>query len=141
MANDNVSSEINYTNLVIGGATEVTLTGSSGAFATDTTAIPNSHKIYVRAEFKKQTGGNVLLRFEDIGGINCFPTLVVGIYSPTSYIGTHNSSAGIKYFGFVDTVNTNTLMKNRLAVDLTATFGAGNEPTKDWCDANLSFKS
>jgi len=24
-------------------------------------------------------------------------------------------------------------------IDLTATFGAGNEPTKAWCDANLNY--
>lgn len=26
-----------------------------------------------------------------------------------------------------------------MLVDLTATFGAGNEPSKDWCDANIPF--
>ena len=26
-----------------------------------------------------------------------------------------------------------------MLVDLTATFGSGNEPDKDWCDANIAF--
>ena len=30
-------------------------------------------------------------------------------------------------------------VKQIIVVDLTATFGAGNEPTKEWCDKNLSF--
>lgn len=33
------------------------------------------------------------------------------------------------YFGY----------SNVLVVDLTETFGAGNEPTKEWCDANISW--
>lgn len=28
---------------------------------------------------------------------------------------------------------------NVLVVDLTETFGAGNEPTKEWCDENIEW--
>jgi hypothetical protein len=28
---------------------------------------------------------------------------------------------------------------NLILIDLTAAFGAGNEPTKEWCDANIPY--
>lgn len=34
---------------------------------------------------------------------------------------------------------TYVIYNNVLVVDLTETFGAGNEPTKEWCDANISW--
>lgn len=46
-------------------------------------------------------------------------------------------------FALADTDSSNALQEcyadGALLVDLTATFGAGNEPTKEWCDANLNY--
>lgn len=36
---------------------------------------------------------------------------------------------------------TNMRIKEAMVIDLTATYGAGNEPTKEWCDANIPLFS
>lgn len=40
--------------------------------------------------------------------------------------------------GFLNNPNT-MYFDDTLLIDLTATFGSGNEPSKEWCDANISY--
>ena len=42
-----------------------------------------------------------------------------------------------KFRNFVVNGTQKVYRANPLLIDLTATFGEGNEPTKDWCDANI----
>lgn len=61
----------------------------------------------------------------------------VGSLMPTSAIGVtkRNGDATFKCETRNSTGNEKFMFSKPLLVDLTATFGAGNEPTKDWCDA------
>jgi hypothetical protein len=40
---------------------------------------------------------------------------------------------------FIVNSSTESYRKEPMLIDLTACFGAGNEPTKEWCDANISY--
>ncbi len=51
----------------------------------------------------------------------------------TSYVLRHDM-AGTNYESTDEISVSNTMM-----IDLTATFGADNEPTKEWCDTNLNY--
>lgn len=55
-----------------------------------------------------------------------------------------NQSVNLKRLAFLNSSYNNAQpmsAKQVFAVDLTAAFGAGNEPTQSWCDANLSYNS
>lgn len=40
---------------------------------------------------------------------------------------------------FVTNANGSCYRKEPLLIDLTEAFGAGNEPTKEWCDVNIPY--
>jgi len=40
---------------------------------------------------------------------------------------------------FVVNTSAVTYRKEPMLIDLTACFGSGNEPTKEWCDANIPY--
>lgn len=98
--------------------------------------VPTGHKIYARADVKATTN-------------------LAGIGIPTATrLASHSGSGEWEKLSFIRTVTTEseiTLIDNRtsdwdtvyfdnvFAVDLTATFGAGNEPTKKEMDALMAY--
>lgn len=101
-----------------------------------TTNLPPNHKAYMRAEVKKNEGlGNIIL----IRAPKTFATLVNPI------IGQWYKLSGVTEEGTANTVfqvsaAQGTIMevkKNLIVIDLTKTFGAGNEPTATQMDRLL----
>ena len=75
-----------------------------------------------------------------------FGTLPIGPanqWNMYSFRSDRNSLAGTAGNFRIDYDNVNTegymWADGMMLVDLTADFGAGNEPTKEWCDANIPF--
>lgn len=58
--------------------------------------------------------------------------LLSSIQSISSY-----TSGNWKFRNFVINPSTESWCTRMMIIDLTDTFGAGNEPTKEWCDANI----
>lgn len=56
----------------------------------------------------------------------------------TNLDATYNNFSVITLNG-ADTSNQWLIVDNFAFINLTETFGAGNEPTKEWCDANIPF--
>ena len=48
---------------------------------------------------------------------------------------TGNNTISVNFASTTDNINTDAVG----VVDLTAAFGAGNEPSKEWCDANINY--
>lgn len=76
------------------------------------------------------------------GGGSVFeaPYIKVSTYTRKSYIRTSSSTQNI-YIGFYvpDATTTTIYCNGVLYIDLTAAFGAGNEPTQSWCDEKIPF--
>lgn len=59
-----------------------------------------------------------------------------GIFTPTANDATIRVLLGTAYASQVDTYCS---MDNAMLIDLTDAFGAGNEPTKEWCDKFIYY--
>lgn len=59
------------------------------------------------------------------------------LHSAIRSLSTIGASSGWKLRSFTVSGTAESYRKEMLIVDLTNMFGAGNEPTKEWCDANL----
>ena len=81
----------------------------------------NSDALMVFAN-KKDTQG----KWERLSGI--------GQITSTSYL---DKSWYVR--NFMVNATTNSYVDEVMIVDLTETFGAGNEPTKEWCDENINY--
>lgn len=104
-----------------------------------------THKYYVRVEtYQAEAAGSV-----DIYWPIAEPSMLSGQSGPagqwnicSSVVDRNSFSAG-SYPMRLDYNNANTSgtmwFDGLVLVDLTATFGAGNEPDKAWCDANIPF--
>lgn len=109
------------------------------------------HKYYGRC-YQKAPAGHTWndARFEyyaeDIAGTGL---MTFGFMEPTnnewkmlSSIQTLTGTPSTKTWylrSFVSGGNADSYRKEIVIVDLTDTFGAGNEPTKEWCDKNIPF--
>lgn len=65
-------------------------------------------------------------KWQMYSGVNTRNTFTTGSYQ-LRFDFNNNKTAGGIYFACP------------MLIDLTATFGAGKEPTKDWCDTNIPF--
>lgn len=109
------------------------------------------HKYYGRC-YQKAPAGHFWsdARFEyyaeDVAGTGL---MTFGVMQPTnnewkmlSTIQTLTGTPSTKTWvlrSFVSNGNTDSYRKEILIVDLTETYGPGNEPTKEWCDKNIPF--
>lgn len=109
------------------------------------------HKYYGRCYQKSPAGhtwGDARFEYyaEDVAGTGL---MVFGFMEPTndewkmlSSIQTLAGTPSEKAWylrSFVSGGNYESYRKEILIIDLTDTFGAGNEPTKEWCDENIPF--
>lgn len=140
--NDNTRSRYGNNSLKMNGTTsnaEVTVSNKS------TMNINNTHKYYGRFEayptiagktggFNWPSGGYSFNDGTSLGATNKW-NIVSGVNTRTSWSGNysyrvdfnHNNSASTAWYD------------GAMMVDLTAAFGAGNEPSKEWCDANIPY--
>lgn len=133
----------NYSLKVIGNtsASEITVSAKT------TMALDNTHKYYVRYEiYHTGSSGTVGFYFpiaepyffEGVALSTANKWNVISKVNNRSSFSTNsstsyrvdynnNNSAGVVYFDGL------------MVVDLTETFGAGNEKSKEWCDTNIPF--
>ena len=124
------------------GERTYTLRNSSGVVQPN--LIPN-HKYYVRVETYQETKTGST----DIYWPIAEPSVLAGQSGPAgqwnicSTVVDRSSFSSGKNSMRIDYNNANTDGKmwfdGLMLVDLTDTFGAGNEPDKAWCDANIEF--
>lgn len=102
------------------------------------------NKVYTRAKISC-TGGHIRAgaRYWDNTGAFLWQAFADVVDGYASVIGSMDNSAVIEMDFAVqnvsDEVVTEIQYSKCLWIDLTACFGAGNEPTKEWCDANIPF--
>ena len=110
--------------------------------------IPVNHKVYMSSYYRKNGGGASRMNIYDFVNskelIGTALTNDVSTWTKTSIYGTNTTSA-TSYKALVYgacgtyTAGMYTEWDNVLVVDLTETFGSGNEPDKAWCDANIDW--
>lgn len=111
--------------------------------------IPVNHKVYMSSYYRKSGGGTSQMSIYDFnvnkkGLIGVSLTNDVSTWTKTSIYTTNTTSAtsyNALVYGACDTYTAGmyTEWDNVLVVDLTETFGSGNEPSKEWCDANIDW--
>ncbi len=105
------------------------------------------HQYYMRCLFKSSASFSAIdVKFEQYqpygGPRAAYVSLVVQNTAFTLYsdIQTAETAASrIRCFSLVG--STVCYITDMIVVDLTAAFGAGNEPDKTWCDSNISYFS
>lgn len=105
----------------------------------------NNHIYYIRLEaYQEQVVGGVGFYWPiaepSFGSIGAKAPNQWNLYS---YIGTRSTFTNGSYqcrLDFDNNYNNGNLWIDGVAIiDLTESFGAGNEPTKEWCDTNIPF--
>ncbi len=124
-------TEFEATNLVSGGNVERidTALGIWGGYKYYINAV-NGNKYYVALEIKSDTPNAVRLQWSNSAVIGVLAE--VNTYKRISGIITNDKPTGQTYVSATDTRSsgwTPTYTKNATVIDLTATFGAGKEPT------------
>lgn len=107
--------------------------------------LDNTHLYYIRLEAYQDVA---------VGGVGFYwpiaepsfgsiPAKTAGQWNLYSYIGTRSTFTNGSYqcrLDFDNNYNDGNLWIDGVdIIDLTESFGAGNEPTKEWCDNNIPF--
>lgn len=111
--------------------------------------IPVNHKVYMSGYYRKSGGGASRMNIYDFN-VNKKELIAIGLTNDVSTwtkasIYTTNTTSVTSYkaliYGAAGTYTAGmyTEWDNVLVVDLTETFGSGNEPNKAWCDANIDW--
>lgn len=95
-----------------------------------------NHKVYASVKILKCRGQQTLYYELPYS----FFDVVYDIAEPTKMSGILTISNEMEYGGILNqTGNSMVIFTEPLMIDLTESFGLGNEPTKEWCDKNLSY--
>lgn len=113
---------------------------SGGGIYVNSISPPVGNKIYCRAMCNVKYNNNVKIGFGD-SKIST-PVLNTNSYQLQSAIVTKATQTSLSFS--IDTTTNYVVgdtfkIKEVMAIDLTAIFGAGKEPSQEWCDANLSY--
>lgn len=110
--------------------------------------LPLNHIVYVAGYCKRTTDDTVrigVLSEDDDELMLSHTDFGKNKYVKLSYYGKNTIYDGLKWCAAIYsnagtvTVGAVTYWDNVYAVDLTAAFGAGNEPSKEWCDEHIPF--
>lgn len=115
--------------------------------AENTTAIPldSTHIYYARLEAYQEVSGGGMEIYWPIAEPHMFhyPAKEAGTWNMYSIVINRGSFTSGNYTFRLDFnhdfVDREAWYDGWMIIDLTATFGAGNEPTKDWCDKNIPY--
>ena len=109
----------------------------------------SSHKYYVSAIVTQPNGSSSSQFFLSNSPTTNYPSprigIGIGVLTDEKYSGilqpeSDNANIGVMIQSQNKTVPVTAIIKDFFCVDLTAKYGAGNEPTKEWCDENLSWE-
>lgn len=115
--------------------------------ATTTMTLDNTHKYYVRYEiYHTGAPGTVGFYFpvaepyffegQSLSTANKW-NVISNVNTRSAFSSTSSASYRIDYNN--GNANGSVYFDGLIVVDLTETFGAGNEKTKEWCDTNIPF--
>lgn len=131
--------DVKVENLVVGGYEPALITDYSGSYSYDTSKLPNGSIVYLNAYVYPSdlVEGPLMayLRFQDDGFV-----LSVKITEKTnlSYVGAIKNPSTDYRIGFYGT-NKGLYLEKRMIINLTETFGAGNEPTREEMDTLIGL--
>lgn len=98
-----------------------------------------NHKYYYSARVYSDGALNGAIRLRDSSG-NVLSAIYLGSHYTShtlvsnSFTPTYNITSGNLY---CVNYNNNAYLSKFIMIDLTDTFGSGNEPSKEWCDNNI----
>lgn len=98
-----------------------------------------NHKYYYSARVYSDGALNGAIRLRDSSG-NVLSAIYLGSHYTSqtlvsnSFTPTYNITSGNLY---CVNYNNNAYLSRFIMIDLTDTFGSGNEPSKEWCDNNI----
>lgn len=130
-----------FTNVYIHTGKHAVKVNASGALKQDVQYVYGSHKYYCccyatvdevmtgSGAYFKINGENVSVNFIDMGLREGVWFLISTVYTTTA--------ASLQLS--VENQGSPVIVDSFLAVDLTVTYGAGNEPDVKWCDENIRF--
>lgn len=101
----------------------------------------SGHKYYISGQLKTDSPNVGLRIYDGVSFISSPYHTGNNQYQRVSAIGTSNNNAS----GYVQIRDdrtsgwANVYAKQMIFIDLTAQYGAGNEPTLTWCDANITY--
>lgn len=132
------------------GTQSLKLGGDALAATAAAVVLIYGHKYYGREYIKTEGQLDAAdCRFELVGVVNGAEKAYVfgwnrGNYPNWSIISNivtidHDTTDGFGIRTFTVGGTVNAWVDGLIVIDLTATYGAGNEPTKEWCDANIPF--
>lgn len=107
--------------------------------------LTSTHKYYVRVETYQTTKAGTVDLYWPIAEPSLFSSLSgpANKWNTLSAVVDRSSFSDGNYQFRVDYNNQNSTaymwFDGLMLVDLTETFGSGNEPDKDWCDSNIAF--
>ena len=111
-----------------------------------TLPLNSKHKYYGRIEAYQETAGGGIDLYWPIAEPNIFSHASIGAagqWHLHSALVERSSFSDGAYAFRLDLNNSSTSQQawydGWMIIDLTAAFGAGNEPTKDWCDKNIPY--
>lgn len=116
---------------------EITKTSNTSATLT------NGHIYYARYEtYQENAVGGSEFFWPVIGGYSFSKTSTANTWNIVSSVFTRNYTSGT-YNYRLDFNNNNNAgnmwFDGTILIDLTTEFGAGNEPSKEWCDVNIPY--
>lgn len=112
----------------------------NGAFmdANLTSAVPTNNKFYIKVNYS-YAGELMIIPMTSDGSTVISEIALTASASEISFssIETANADVGLIRIGGKHKAGNVLTISNLSVYDLTAYYGSGNEPTQEWCDANL----
>lgn len=99
-----------------------------------------SHTFYISFMFKSNALSNMAVRIKNASGVlfqHYIGENTNGKWVHKSMIMTESTGVQSQVLFSIAAYDTEIWLSRFIMVDLTDTFGAGNEPTKEWCDENI----
>lgn len=111
-----------------------------GGSIAQTVSVASGHKIYYRVYLwtaeRLSTGTATITINDEVIGVDLVnANIPPNTWSMFSVIVDSTESSNLKFSNDASTFNVDSFM----AIDLTLTYGEGNEPDKKWCDSNIRF--
>lgn len=101
--------------------------------------VPSGHVMYARVDCSIATGNTwFLLGFDGVVAFSSSSDYASRPSGRYSFIGSHEVNRTMLHISGRTASTGPFTIDNVLLLDLTDTFGAGNEPTKEWCDTNIT---
>ena len=134
------------------GTTSIKLTGTSSAseiLVQNSVSIPinSTHKYYARYEVYHEGASGTAGIYWPIAEPNFVEGVSLGTANTWNVVSSVNNRTSFSSYTTAplrldynnNKATTSVWYDGLVLIDLTESFGSGNEPTKEWCDKNIPF--